>query len=76
MKVFGLELKAWKQEVTSVSINNIEKDIFLKVNKMVFVLQKSKAKSKKIFIYDGNRVYLNVVRKNIKDIKCLMVPEI
>lgn len=43
---------------------------------MVFVLQKSKAKSKKIFIYDGNRVYLNVVRKNIKDIKCLMVPEI
>lgn len=48
MKVFGLELKAWKQELTSVSINNIEKDIFLKVNKMVFVLQKSKAKSKKI----------------------------
>lgn len=48
MKVFGLELKAWKQEVTSVSINNIEKDTFLKVNKMVFVLQKSKAKSKKI----------------------------
>ena len=48
MKIFGLQLKTWKQEVTSVSINNIEEDIFLKVNKMVFILQKSNTKLKKI----------------------------
>lgn len=48
MKNFGLQLKTWKQEVTSVSINNIEEDMFLKVKKMVFVLQKSNTKSKKI----------------------------
>lgn len=48
MKVLGMELKTWKQEVTSVSINNIEEDIFLKVNKMVFVFQESNTKSRKI----------------------------
>lgn len=48
MKIFGLELKTWKQEATSVSINNIEEDIFLKVNKMVFVFQESNTKSRKI----------------------------
>lgn len=48
MKNFGLELKTWKQEATSVSINNIEEDVFLKVNKMVFVFQESNTKSRKI----------------------------
>ena len=48
MKIFGLELKTRKQEATSVSINSIEEDIFLKVNKMVFVFQESNTKSRKI----------------------------
>lgn len=48
MKIFGLELKTQKQEATSVSINSIEEDIFLKVNKMVFVFQESNTKSRKI----------------------------
>ena len=49
MKIFGLELKTQKQEATSVSINSIEEDIFLKVNKMVFFFfQESNTKSRKI----------------------------
>ena len=50
MKIFGLELKTRKQEATSVSINSIEEDIFLKVNKMVFFFffQESNTTSRKI----------------------------
>ena len=50
MKIFGLELKTQKQEATSVSINSIEEDIFLKVKKMVFFFffQESNTKSRKI----------------------------
>lgn len=49
--------------MTSVSINNIEKDTFLKVNKMVFSFAEEQSKVKEDFIYDGKRAYLNVVRK-------------
>ena len=76
MKIFGLELKTQKQEATSVSINSIEEDIFLKVNKMVFFFFSGEQYNvKEDFIYDGNRVCLNAAGKNMKDIKCLMVPE-